>query len=394
MVVAGEPSGDRHAAGLVRAVEARIGPGGVSWFGYGGSHLRDTGVDLLAGIGEQAAIGPQAALTHLAHYRKSFVRLLEAVRERKPRAAVLVDFPEFNLRLARRLKEMGVPVCYFIAPQVWAWREYRVKQIRRWVDLLLVIFPFEERYFQSRDIRAVYVGNPTAARFFELGVGSAEDPRPIPRIALLPGSRRHEVESMLPIQLAAGAWVSRRRRVELVVVKAPEISREQVETVVNRCQRELRSDVPVRIVEGATERLLAEMDAAIVKSGTSTLESMLAGVPFAMMYRMSWLSWLLLRPLVPRQPFCLANRVAGETVAPEFVQWNARPELIGAWLEHVLSDVREFRRYKERLREAAERLGRCDAYNEAADRILQEGWMHEGVGTSSNSVRFMARDQT
>lgn len=123
MVVAGEPSGDRHAAGLVRAVEARIGPGGVRWFGYGGSHLRDTGVDLLAGIGEQAAIGPQAALTHLAHYRKSFVRLLEAVRERKPRAAILVDFPEFNLRLARRLKEVGVPVCYFIAPQVWAWRE-------------------------------------------------------------------------------------------------------------------------------------------------------------------------------------------------------------------------------------------------------------------------------
>lgn len=373
LVVAGEPSGDRHAAGLVRALQHSYP--GVSWrfFGYGGGALEGAGVELLESFGGRAAIGPQAALGQLGHYWRVFRLLLAEVERRRVRTAVLVDFPDFNLRLAKRLRERGCRVIYFVAPQVWGWREGRVKQIRRWVDLMLVIFPFEERYFQEQGIQAVFVGNPTAARFASCRPEeSRQAGKASPLVALLPGSRVQEVRHILPIQLDAAWYVARRRPVRFRIVRAPEIAPELVRAVMETWSRRRGSaKLPVEIVPGPLEVALEGAAAAVVKSGTATLETMLAGVPFAMVYRLGWLSWALLRPLVRRQPFCLANLVAGEEVAPEFVQWDARGDRIGCWLDEVLARPEKAAKIRARLAAAATRIRSGDAYARAAAEVAR-----------------------
>ena len=157
----GEASGEQHAAGLIEQVRCQNPGLELQWFGSGGPRMAQQGVELIQDVSKLAAIGPWDAMAHLRHYIQLYRRLIREVESRRPRVAVLVDFPDFNLRLARRLKQLGVRVCYFIGPQAWAWRAGRVKQIRKYVDLMLVIFPFEQDFYQRHGVPAVYVGNPT-----------------------------------------------------------------------------------------------------------------------------------------------------------------------------------------------------------------------------------------
>ncbi|GAB4241549.1 MAG: lipid-A-disaccharide synthase [Acidobacteriota bacterium] len=388
LVVAGEPSGDRHAAGLVQALQ-RTYPD-VSWrvCGYGGGALEAAGVELVDTFGGRAAIGPQAALGQVGHYWRVFRELLAEVERRGVRTAVLVDFPDFNLRLAKKLKEHGCRVVYFIAPQVWAWREGRVKQIRRRVDLMLVIFPFEEQYFRRQGVPALYVGNPTAVRFSSRRrLPPRQDGKQVPLIALLPGSRVQEVRQILPIELDAARFLARCRPVRFRIVRAPEIAPELVADVMRKWwKRRGAADLRVEVVAEPLEVALNGATAAVVKSGTATLETMLAGVPFAMVYRLGWLSWALLRPLVRRQSFCLANLVAGEEIAPEFVQWNARGDRIGRWLDELLARPEAAARIQARMAAAAERLGRGDAYGRAAAEVGRLLGIGETVRAEMGSV--------
>lgn len=368
LVVAGETSGERHAAGLIQAMTASSSPA-LHFWGSGGSAMSAAGAEVLQDVSRLSAIGPAAALLQLRNYVSWFRRLLSEVDRRRPRVAILVDFPDFNLPLARRLKRKGVPVCWFIAPQAWAWRESRVKQIRRNIDLMLVILPFEEGFFRARGVDASYVGNPTAARFAG-AVEARGEPAGRTVLALMPGSRRKEVELILPVELDTANRLLIGRELEIWLLKAPEISRESLERTIRDWagSRGVRPPA-IRIREEPAERVLPMADIAVVKSGTGTLEAMLAGVPFAMVYRMSRLSWRLLRPLVPVRTYCLANLVAGERVVPEFVQDEADGARIADYLGSLLDDPRRLDDCRRLLRAGAQKLGSQPAYSTAAAKI-------------------------
>ena len=378
LVVTGETSGEQHAAGLIDEVNRQCPDLLVDWFGSGGERMSKAGVDLLADVSRLAAIGPWDALFLLSDYIKLYRRILRETRSRKPAVAILVDFPEFNLKLARRLKKMGVSVCYFIGPQIWAWRSSRVRQISRYVDLMLVVLPFEEDFYERRQVRARYVGNPSVSRLDRTRSKGAAPRRTQTGqpflVALFPGSRSQEVKRILPIQLDAASHILGHCRVRFWVAQAPGVSSQQLLKVYDCWRRRTNTSLPLEVREEESSRLLPEVDCAIIKSGTSTLEATLFQIPFAMVYLMSWPSWFLLKPFVRTQTYCLANLIAGKTIVPEFVQGQATGENIGDYVIQLLLDEKKRETVREQLKVAADRLGRQDAYQEAA-KCLRESFL-------------------
>jgi len=374
LIAAGESSGEAHAAGRIKQLRSEIEPTPLELFGSGGEQMAAQGVELLLDVSDLAAIGPWAALGKLRNYLWLYRELVRQARTRAPSLAILVDFPEFNLRLAARLKKMGIPICYFISPQVWAWRSSRVKQIKRYVDLMLVILPFEEEFFRDRGIVAHYVGNPSASRLRRLtpasGTVRKDDQSGSKMVAMLPGSREKEVEQILPILLDAALFVQERVPTRFSLVKAPAVKRKQIEGIYQKWSKRNEVTLDLEICESVGNQILQEADCAIVKSGTSTLEAMLVETPFAMVYRISYLSWFLLRPLVDTDTYCLANLIAGNRIVPEFVQKNATGERIGAYILTLLTDPRKRNEHQILLSRACDRLGSKDAYEEGARKIV------------------------
>ena len=376
LVVTGETSGENHAAGLIRQLEVQNPQWHLEWFGSGGPQMASAGVELLTDVSQLAVIGPWEALSHMGRYWKLYRRILEESRKRQPQLALLVDFPEFNLILARRLKQMKIPICYFIGPQVWAWRPRRVHQIRRFVDLMLVIFPFEEEFYRRQGVKAHYVGNPSITLRKYLGPahnGSDGDgtSSEVPVVALLPGSREREVEQIFPVQLDAARWVADRCPVQFWVIKAPGITRSQLQTVYESWLSQGNSPLRLEIKEEKGSELLSRVACAIVKSGTSTLEATILHVPFAMVYRISRPSWYLAKPFVDTDTYCLANLIAGEHIVPEFVQDQATGENIGGCVLELLQDRSRREEVSRNLQRASEKLGEQNAYEESAKHISQ-----------------------
>lgn len=375
LIVAGETSGERHAAGLIEEVNRRNPGWEIQWFGSGGDQMAGAGVEILSDVSLLAAIGPWEAFAHMGNYWRLYRRILAETRRRKPLLAILVDFPEFNLRLARRLKALNIPVCCFIGPQVWAWRASRVNLIRRYIDLMLVIFPFEEEFYQRHGVRAYYVGNPLSGL---AGERPARENDP-PVVVLLPGSRKKEVENIFPVQLDAARYVADRRKASFWVVKAPTLTKEYITGLYEEWIGQGNCPLELEVREEETVQLLPQADCAVIKSGTSTLEAMMLQVPFAMVYRVSAPSWYLLRRLVNVDTYCLANLVAGKKIVPEFVQKQAKGEAIGAYLIRLLRSAGEQEELKGELRVASKNLGRRKPYLEGA-RLLQEQILENQFG--------------
>ncbi len=380
LIVTGEASGEQHGAGLIEEVK-RQNPGlRLEWFGSGGARMREQGVELIQDVSQLAAIGPWDAMAHFRHYVHLYRRLIREVETRKPGLAVLVDFPDFNLRLARRLKQLGVRVCYFIGPQAWAWRAGRVKQIRKYVDLMLVIFPFEREFYQRHGVHAVYVGNPTYSSLRRRIPLRGDHVPPAmgqrAKVALFPGSRRKEIERLFPLLLDCARFLADRIPVDFWVAKAPPVRREQLACIYTSWTARSGISLSLQIGEEDSASLLANADCAIIKSGTSTLEAMVLQVPFAMVYKMALPSWYFAKPFATTDTYCLANLVAGKRIVPEFVQGQATADHIGSFILRLLTDQAEYRLLRDRLRQAGERLGELDAYQEAAkclSALLLEG---------------------
>lgn len=365
LVVAGEASGDLHGARLLAELR-RLVPG-LRAFGLGGDEMRAAGLDAVAHSSEISVVGIVEVWKILPRAREIFAALLAEVDRRRPRLAVLIDFPDFNLRLARELKARGLEVVYFISPQVWAWRRGRVKTIARVVDRMLVLFPFEVDFYRRHAVDVVHVGHPLVDEVPELpGVWDGGEPADGPfRIALLPGSRGSEVEALLPVMLEAVRHLAARLPVEARLIKAPTIPQETLEEAV------LLSGLPVRIVAEERFRAIAGSHLAFCASGTATLEVGLLGTPMVVVYRLARWTYLMARMLVRLPDISLVNLVLGRRVVPELVQGDATPERIAAEAFRLLTDARDREAVRAGLAELRGRLGEGGAAARAAQEVAE-----------------------
>jgi lipid-A-disaccharide synthase len=377
LVVTGEASGDGHAARLVDALRAARPGASFQFFGSTGPRLRDRGVETVVEADEFAIIGLPEVLKALPMFLRARKRLLEAVDERKPDLAILVDFPEFNLKLAKALKSRGVRVVYYISPQLWAWRSYRARTFKRHVDRLISILPFEAEWYARRGVRNVdYVGNPAAAELPE--PGSKQDfcrkhgldaDRPV--VALLPGSRHKEVVRILPEMLKCAVMMrAGDDSLQFVVAMAPGRKREEVEESLRRAGiPEEGLGKSFAVVFGETVDALGAADAAAVASGTATLETAVIGTPLVVVYRSTMLNYLLLRPLVRVEHIGLVNLVAGRRLATELLQGDFTAERLSTELCAILREPRNSE-VRAELEEATRVLKRGSASQRAAEIVL------------------------
>lgn len=311
---------------------------GCEVFGLGGQKMSQAGVELEGDIRHTAAMGPLAAMGQLGALFKVFRRLVDRVETTPPDAAILIDFPDFNLRLAKRIKAANIPIIYYISPQVWAWREGRVKQIKELVTKMLVIFPFEEQIYKAAGVDVEFVGHPlietvraskTKEEFCK--THRLDPKRPI--MAILPGSRKKEIRHILPTLCEVTDRIrAAKREVQFVLPAAPNLDRALIDSIVG--------NHPIKVIQGDTYNALRYARAAIVASGTATLETALLGTPEVIVYRISPIeAWFLGRFFLKVRLFGIVNIILGEEVVPELFQDRFTPELVSAAAMRLLDDV-------------------------------------------------------
>jgi lipid-A-disaccharide synthase len=367
MLVAGEASGDKHAAHLAAALQALRPQTQFTFFGSGGDEMRAAGVETLVDVRELAIMGALEVAAALPKFWRVFRQLRAAANARKPAAVILVDWPEFNLRLAKKLRRDGHRVLYYISPQVWAWRSYRVGQIKRDVDKMLVILPFEQEFYERHGVEVDYVGHPlldsvrvttTRAEFCQKHKLDAA--RPI--VALLPGSRRKEVSYIGPPMLAAVRELSQTNpALQFVLALAPTIARAQIDA---------HSQPNLTVVENDTYNAVAAADLAVVASGTATLETAIIGTPLIVCYRASELNWRLFTPLI-QVPFVgMPNLIAGREIAPELLQRDLTGTRLARQITELLGDAARLQEARADLADVRKQLGEAQASQRAARVIL------------------------
>jgi lipid-A-disaccharide synthase len=368
MIVAGEPSGDAHAAALVRALRERAD---VNFFGATGPLMRDAGVETIVNTDELAIMGILEVGRVFTKFLRAFRQLKAVAIERSPEAVILVDWPEFNLRLASSLHRRGLKVIYYISPQLWAWRPGRINRIKEDVDLLLTILPFEVDWYKERGVDHVeFVGHPLSGEV-KPRYGREEfcrrnelDPsRPI--VSFLPGSRQKELERILPHMLDAIEELETvRPEVQPIVVVAPfKVIEEGLEIML------LHDFGLIKVIEKQTREALAASDAAAITSGTATLEATLLETPMVVVYKESKTNWNTLGRLIKVEHFGLVNLVAREEIAKELMQ----DELTGENLAHELLKLlvpETNRATREKLKQVSHKLGQPGASQRAAELIL------------------------
>ena len=368
MISCGEPSGDLYAGALAGEILRQDPSAAIT--GFGGERLRGAGARLVGdfsglsvtGLLEVARVLPRTYAT----YRK-LVADAEAVR---PDVFVAIDFPDFNFTLARSLRRLGIPIVYYISPQLWAWRPGRMKTMKRIADRVLVIFPFEEQIYRDAGVPVEWVGHPLldvmgepasrAVVSSRLGLDPGR-----PAIALLPGSRRNEVRAILPDLARAAALV--RARVpgaQIVVARAPHLEDSLFDPLSET------GDPPPVVVDGMADDVLARADVALVASGTVTVQAALHECPMVVVYRLAPLTYRLGKPFVHVQTYAMANLVAGRTVVPELIQDAFTPEAVAAEAVRVLTDDAHAARVRADLRQVRARLGTPGASRRAATAVL------------------------
>lgn len=374
MVVAGEASGDAHAAKLVNALRAAEPSIAFEFFGSAGPKMREAGVDPVIQSDDMSVVGIAEIARVLPMFLQALKKLKAAALERKPEVVVLVDFPDFNLKLAKWLKKNGFTVVYYISPQLWAWRKYRVAAIRKYVDLLLTILPFEKDWYTSHGVYNVeYVGNPLANEVSssvsrdEFCKQNQLDPTK-PMVALLPGSRHKEIVRILPVMLASAAEMSKSQP-EMQFVIAVASGRNCVD-VKNAIEAASEMPASLSIIENDTYSVLAHSKAAAVTSGTATLETGILGTPMVIVYATSDLNYALLKPLISVEHYGLINLIAGKKVAKELIQQDFTPAVVAEELFRLL-DPEVNATVRSDLRQAREKLGSGGASKRAAEAILR-----------------------
>lgn len=378
MIVAGEASGDAHGAKLVREMIAMFSPGQIEFFGAAGQRMREAGVDPIVRADELSIVGLLEIGRALPMFLRAFRDLKRAANERQPDVVVLVDFPDFNLKLAKWLKKSGFKVVYYISPQLWAWRKYRIRTIKKFVDLVLTILPFEKPWYADNGVHHVeYVGSPLTKEIHS-NVSKEEfcknhgldSTRPI--ISLLPGSRHKEIVRILPIMLEAASTIQRAEpAIQFLVAIASDRKESEVyDAVAQLTAKGLKKPNSLILVEHQTYDALNASDAAAITSGTATLEAGILGTPMAIVYKTSALNYKLLRPLISVEHFGLINLIAEKRIAKELIQGDLTVQALAIELERLLEPSVNAEARAE-LAVAADKLGHGGASKRAAESILR-----------------------
>jgi len=374
LVSAGEASGDRYSAQLVEALRKHIPE--AEFFGCAGRHLRQAGVRPIVRAEQLAVVGIFEVIAHIPRIWGEFRRLVGAARLERPQLAILTDSPDFHLRLARKLHREGIPVFYYVAPQVWAWRKRRVRLLERFVDQLLCIFPFEEKFFRDNNVEATFVGHPlhgsVATRipreeFFEkhrLTEGRS-------LVALLPGSRRGEASRHLPELMRTVDLLQQWRPLNFVLPAST--------TTGKRFFEERISNSAVHIIEGETENTVGHADLALVASGTATVEAALLGTPMVVFYRVSAATWIVGKPLVNVAHYSMVNLLAGRAIVPELIQGDFTAERLFAEAKKLLENEADRTRMREELSVVEQSLRADRPAAERAAAVICEGLKVRGL---------------
>jgi lipid-A-disaccharide synthase len=368
MVSCGEPSGDLYAGALVAALRAR--EPGIDVFGFGGEQLAAAGARLVGNFEGHSVTGLTEALSVLPRSFALYQRLIRAAKEAKPSVLVVVDYPDFNFRLLRAIKRLGVPVVYYVCPQLWAWRPGRMKLMKAFVNRALPIFPFEEDLYRREGMDVRFVGHPlidlvrpTASREAFRRKLRLDADRPL--LALLPGSRANEVERLAPVIAAAIPIVAAQvPGAQFVVARASNLDDGLFEPF------GIPGMTALRIVENQTDDVLQACDAVVTASGTATVQTALHGKPMVVLYKLSTLSYRLGRPLAQVSMYAMVNLIAGERIVSELIQEACTPEAVAAEAVSLLTDRPKRDRMIERLADVRARLGGPGASDRAAEAIL------------------------
>lgn len=391
MIVAGEASGDTLAAGLVYALREQDANAHFEFFGATGEKMRAAGVEEIVRTDHLSITGIIGVGRALPLFWRAFQTLKRTALARRPNAVILVDWPDFNLRLARALHRRGLKVIYYVSPQLWAWRAHRIRNMRRDVDLLLAILPFESDWYNARGLSHVrFVGHPlvgtvgtqtTRAEFCQRHNLTPEHPI----IAFLPGSRRKELTRNLPLMLDAAQIILRTQpNAQFTLALAPNRSHEEAAELLAANPSTSIADTTqlierLRIVEGETYDALAAADAAAVTSGTATLEAALIGTPLVVVYKESALNWHTLGRFIDTEHFGLVNLIAEKRIATELMQSDFTGEALARELMELL-DAERNHHARTQLREAVARLGTGGASERAAAAVIRalRNWSANG----------------
>jgi len=357
LISAGEASGETYGAMLISELKKLLG-NDTRFFGVGGEKMRAAGCEIVVDSGKVAAVGITEVVKHVATIYREFFRMVSVARARRPDVAVLIDFPDFNLRLAQKLHAIGVPVTYFVSPQLWAWKQRRIWRVKKFVDRMLVIFPFEQDYYRERGVAAQYVGHPLAdlpspsiardelARRYDINPDKQW-------IALLPGSRMKEVLLNLPVMLEASGRLG--NEYEYLVPVASTLSRDWMAQQI--------AGTRVHLIDDA-RAALQRSRAAVVASGTATVEAALIGTPFIVVYRVSALTYAIGRRLVKVKNYGMVNLIAGHEIVPELIQEAFTAENVARELNRLLPNgeprarmTQDLSRVSNMLREISEARG-------------------------------------
>jgi lipid-A-disaccharide synthase len=370
MIMSGEASGDLHGANLAR--EIRRQDPSISLYGVGSKQMKAAGVQMLADASDISVVGITAVLTHIGAIYRVFTKLKRFLKHERPDILVLIDFPDFNIMLGKAARKLGIPVLYYISPQVWVWRKGRIKTIAGMVKAMIVVFPFEVPLYEKAGVDVRFVGHPlTDVVRSDLTAGQARQVFGLETarrtIALLPGSRRSEIIHLLPDMLAAAKiLLSRFQDLQFVLPVAPTVDRDFVRSFVEQ------GGVPVRMIEGRTYDVLKASDAAIVASGTATLETGLMALPMVIAYRISALNYFILTKLVRGvKNVGLVNIVAGKRIVPELVQYDSTPENMADAVTKMLNDPVYYNQVRAGLAEVRTRLGDAGASARAASVVME-----------------------
>jgi lipid-A-disaccharide synthase len=364
MLVVGEASGDLHGAHLVRSLYQR--DPSLEIFGVAGEFLKVEGLRVIFDMARLTGMGLSELKDNLWSLWEAYRSLRRVLKREKPNLLILIDFPEFNLRLARLAKQLQIPVLYYISPQIWAWRRGRIREIARFVDRMAVVFPFEVPLYEREGVPVTFVGHPlldvvrpTERRETTLkryGLNPAWQ-----TIALLPGSRRREVEYHLAPMLDGAQQLSSRMKVQFILARASTVERREIEKTIGK------ASVPIVIVEDDTYNVLNAADLAWLASGTATLEAALLQKPMVIVYRMAWFTYLLARLLVSVNHVGMVNILAGERIVPELIQGEFTSDRILRESEKILLDGALRAQTIQKLANVRQTLGTPGAANRVAD---------------------------